>query len=157
REAVDAVRARDEFLSIASHELRTPLSSLRLHIEMLARKTEGPEPSQDQLKEKFGVIARQVGRLSDLVNQLLDVSRIAAGRLRLALEELDLRAIVTDVVARFDEDAARAGAPVIVKTGAPVIGRWDRLRIEQVVTNLLGNALKFGAGRPVELSIAMAD
>jgi PAS domain S-box-containing protein len=159
REALDAIRARDEFLSVASHELRTPLSSLQLLVEMLLRPPRrGPrvELTSDVVTAKLEVAARQVDRLSRLVAELMDVSRITAGRLQLDLEESDLVPQVRDVVNRFTEDAARAHSTVTVEANAPAAltsGRWDRLRIDQVITNLLSNALKFGAGKPVELTV----
>jgi PAS domain S-box-containing protein len=156
-EALAAVEARDEFMSVASHELRTPLSSLKLQVEMLLRPprsgAHGP-PFTGKVREKLERMERQIGRLSRLVTDLMDVSRIGAGRLALELEDLDFVVLVGDVVARFKEDAAKAGCTTTVSAEGPVTGRWDRLRIEQVVTNLLANALKYGAGKPVEMTIA---
>jgi signal transduction histidine kinase len=154
REAVDALRARDEFLSVASHELRTPISALHLQIESLLRPTR-KDPSvtlpPERTKEKLESIDRQVDRLSRLIGELMDVSRIQAGRLRLELEEVDLAAVVRDVVARYADEAARAGEHVELHADDAVSGRWDRMRMEQVVTNLLTNAIKFGAGGPISL------
>ena len=156
REAVDAIRARDEFLSVASHELRTPLSSLQLLMEVLVHPP-SREPrtilSPEQAKTKLELAARQVGRLSRLVGELMDVSRISGGRLKLEVEELDLAALVRDVVARLATDAAKAQSPVQLHAAAPVVGTWDGLRIEQVVMNLLTNAFKFGAGKPIDVEV----
>jgi PAS domain S-box-containing protein len=156
REAVDAVRARDEFLSVASHELKTPISALHLQIETLLRalrkEPETPLPP-DKAKEKLALIERQIDRLARLIGELMDVSRITAGRLRLELEETDLVAVVRDVISRHAEEATRASAPIEVDVGDSVIGRWDHLRLEQVVTNLLTNAIKFGAGNPIEIGV----
>jgi len=153
REALDAIRARDEFLSIASHELRTPLSSLKLQLEnMLRPGGEAPESFRDRL----AVAARQAERLTRLISQLLDVTRITSGRLHLELEECDLKEVAADVVNRFRADAAKAKSPVTLGTREPVVGKFDRLRVEQVVTNLLANALKFGAGKPIEVEVAAA-
>jgi PAS domain S-box-containing protein len=155
REAVDAVRARDEFLSVASHELRTPLASLHLQMQSLLRP---PRKEFDaivppaQSRERLEVAARQVDRLSGLIAQLMDVSKISAGQLRLELEEIDLAAVVQDVVVRLTEMTARAHSEVRLRVPGPVVGKWDRMRIEQVVTNLLTNAIKFGAGRPIDVA-----
>lgn len=154
RQALEAIRARDEFLSVASHELKTPLTSLRLQVELLLRSARRAAVRRpEQIQGKLEVAIRQVDRLARLVEELLDVSRIKTGRLALEPEEIDLVALVRDVVARFSNDAARAGSRLDLAAEGPVVGTWDRLRIEQVLTNLISNALKFGAGRPVEVTI----
>jgi signal transduction histidine kinase len=154
REALEAVRARDEFLQVASHELRTPLTSLGLQVDLLLRRrgAAGTTISADRLDPRLAVIARQVDRLSELITRLMDVTRIASGHLRLELDEVDLATLTAEVVARLSEDAKRAQSTISV-SGPPLVGHWDRLRLEQVVTNLLTNALKFGAGQPIELSV----
>jgi PAS domain S-box-containing protein len=156
REAMDAIRARDEFLAVASHELRTPLSTLQLQIESLlrpSRKDRGAALTSEQLRPKLELAVRQIGRLARLISELMDISKISAGRLRLELEEVDLAAVVTEAAQRLDDEAARSGTPLEVRAEAPVVGRWDRVRVEQVVTNLVTNALKFGAGQPVAISV----
>ncbi len=150
REAQDAIRLRDEFLSIASHELKTPLTALGLGIEAYERRA--ILPSSDA-----NVLRRQVKRLATLVDGLLDVTRISAGRLELEYEELDLAAVVRDVAARYEHDAERARSELRVDASRPVVGRWDRLRVEQVVSNLLSNAIKYGPGRPIELRVDAHD
>ena len=156
REAREAVRARDEFLSIASHELKTPLTTLQLQIQGLARKvrnTKG-EPALEALSPRVTTSERQVERLTALINSLLDISRITSGRLDLDLEPVDLAAVVRDAAARFREDLARAGCALEIRTDGPCVGEWDRVRLEQVVTNLLSNAAKYGASRPIEITVS---
>jgi PAS domain S-box-containing protein len=153
-----AVRLRDEFLGIASHELKTPLTPLRLRLQMLQRQAEGAvrsgEPlSPERLAEGLDVALRQVRKLTDLVDNLLDVSRITAGRMKLELEDVDLAALAAELVARFTPSASQLGCVLELHAPTPVLGRWDRLRVEQVVTNLLTNALKYGAGRPVVVRV----
>jgi PAS domain S-box-containing protein len=156
--ALEAVRARDEFLSVASHELRTPLSSLKLHLEALLRAPgRTPRPPPPELVPKLETASQQVDKLSHLISELMDVTRIRAGRLRLELEPVDLAAVTRDVVARFREDAVKAGCEVTLRADAPVRGRWDSLRMEQVITNLLSNALKFGAREPIEIVVTAVD
>ncbi len=155
REARDAVRARDEFLSIASHELKTPLTTLQLQVQGLARKvrnTKG-EPALEALGPRVTTSERQVERLTALINSLLDISRITSGRLDLELEPVDLTAVVRDAAARFREDLVRAGCALEIRTDGPCVGDWDRVRLEQVVTNLLSNAAKYGASRPIEITV----
>jgi signal transduction histidine kinase len=155
REAREAVRARDEFLSIASHELKTPLTTLQLQIQGLARKLKsaGQEPALQGLAARVATSERQVERLTSLINNLLDISRITAGRLDLDLEPVDLAAVARETAARFREDLARAGCVLELRAEGECVGQWDRLRLEQVVSNLLSNASKYGAGRPVEIEV----
>ena len=156
REAVDAIRARDEFLSVASHELRTPLSALQLQIQTLLqppRRSPQAVLSPEQIKAKLEMAYRQTERLTRLVGQLMDVSRITAGRLRLEREEIDLSTLVRDVVGRLGEEARRTRSDVQITAATPVVGSWDRIRVEQVVGNLLTNAFKFGDGRPIEITV----
>lgn len=155
REAVDAIRARDEFLSIASHELRTPLASLQLQLRLLLRPSKDPLAAglSDQTKARLESAAKQTDRLNQLIGELMDVSKIAAGRLSLNLEETDLSALVREVVLRLGDEATKVRCAISLVAPAPVVGRWDRVRIEQVVTNLLTNALKFGAGSPIDLVV----
>jgi len=97
---------------------------------------------------------RQVERLTALINSLLDISRITAGRLDLDLEPVDFAAVVRDAAARFREDLARAGCSLEIQTDGPCVGEWDKVRLEQVVTNLLSNAAKYGSSRPVEVTVS---
>ena len=147
----EAVRARDDFLSVASHELKTPLAAFRLQLELIERSLSAE--SRAKLGERFVVSRRQVQRLASLVETLLDVSRLASGRLRLNREELDLADLVTATVAQLREELARAECAVTLETGLSVRGHFDRVRMEQVVDTLLSNAVKFGPGRPVEVRI----
>jgi signal transduction histidine kinase len=98
--------------------------------------------------------ARQVKKLSELVGDLLDVSRITAGRLTLELEDVDLVPLVREVLARHETSATRVGSTLHFEdVDARLTGRWDRLRLEQVVTNLVDNAVKYGSGRPIHVRV----
>jgi signal transduction histidine kinase/PAS domain-containing protein len=152
-----SVRLRDEFISIASHELKTPLTSMQLQISGIRRAAENPaQLDPAKLARRVDVIDRQVERLVELVDGLLDVSRASAGQLRLNLEQVDLAHVIAEVVERFSDQLITAGCKLTVNVEGPIIGRWDRLRLDDVVTNLLGNAMKYGAGMPIELSAAVA-
>jgi PAS domain S-box-containing protein len=153
REAQEAIRIRDEFLSIASHELKTPLTAMLMHIQSLLRVLEPGRSDPQRLQSKVGTIQRMAHRLNDLIGELLDVSRITAGRLNLQRELVDLTRMVREVVARFDEAAARAGCEIRVHAPRPVAGYWDPNRLDQIVTNLLSNAIKYGAGEPVDIEV----
>jgi PAS domain S-box-containing protein len=150
RDAREAVKLRDEFLSIASHELRTPLSPLKLQLQALLRSLDRGAPlDPDQLVGKVRLMIRQTDRLSGLVGNLLDVSRLAAGKLDLRHERFDLVEVVREVAERIrDQTPAR----VELLLDGPVVGTWDRLRVDQVLTNLVSNALKYGEGKPVSIS-----
>lgn len=152
-ELAKAVSGRDAFIAMASHELVTPLHSLRLQLGLMRlRATVSAAPPDDRIIE---VLERQVQRLSELVPSLLDVTRIAAGQLAIApVDGVDLSAIARDVAARFEPELKNAGCALTVEAPAPVLGRWDRARLEQVVSNLLANAMEYGAGKPVRVSVA---
>ncbi|WP_342376060.1 PAS domain-containing sensor histidine kinase [Myxococcus stipitatus] len=152
----EAVRTRDDFLSLASHELRTPLTSLRLQAQLLRRMGDSHPTetlSAPRVQEKLESTERQLRRLGALVDNLLDVSRIRTGKLDFQFTEGDLAAVVGDLVARFTDEARHTGVQLTASVEGPVVGRFDRLRLEQVVSNLLSNALRYGAGNPVRLSL----
>lgn len=156
-EAQEAVQVRDRFLAMAAHELRTPLASLLLQVQRLGCKASGEQALDPApLRTQCTVIERQVHRMEALVNTLLDVSNIVRGPLYLCREPVELGALVRERIA----DAVRLNArisPVITLTATrPVQGSWDRLRIDTVVSNLLGNAIKYGAGQPIEVTVEAA-
>jgi PAS domain S-box-containing protein len=151
----DALAARDIFLSVASHELRTPLTPLALKLEMLAREARAQvhSPFSRRVLEYTDATRRQVTRLSSLVSDLLDVSRIAAGRFTVEREPVDLAAVVREVVTRFEPQAQRAGSRLTLEAPESLHTHSDRLRFDQVVTNLVDNAIKYGDGKPIEVRL----
>ena len=148
-QATSAIRLRDEFLLIAGHELRTPLAALMLHHQSLAQAPETMPISK--VRERAKKLVDQSDRLGRLIEELLDVSRITAGRVTLAREELDLAVLVEEVVGRMTEDPARKSSVHLVAESA--IGSWDRGRIDQVVTNLVANAFKYGGGEAIDVRL----
>jgi Na+/proline symporter/signal transduction histidine kinase len=156
RGAEDAVRARDRFLAVASHELKTPLTPLRIRISaierLVARGALETVPKQ-KLVELFSGAEGQVVRLARLVDDLLDVTRMTLKRLRLSPEPMDLRQSAAEVVERHRAEIAASGCAVRIEAAGPVTGSWDRLRVEQVITNLLANALKYAPRAPVEIRV----
>jgi signal transduction histidine kinase len=122
---------------------------------VLAAETERQpdSPYVRKVRASVEVGRKQVAKLSNLIGDLLDVSRITAGRMKLEWEDGDLCAILREVVSRYDAQAARAGCLLKVETPGAVMGRWDVLRLEQVVTNLVDNAIKYGAGKPIQLRL----
>jgi signal transduction histidine kinase/Na+/proline symporter len=156
QQAAEAIRLRDEFLAVASHELKTPLTPLRLKIQTLERlvaRGDLARVPQEKLAQLFGGAENQVVRLVGLVDDLLDVTRLTTRRLHLRPEPVDLRAMVVDVVERHANDAAQARCAVAIREGPPVAGDWDRLRLEQVLTNLLMNAFKYAPGTRVDVAV----
>lgn len=153
REATHAVRLRDDFLSIASHELKTPLNPLQLQVQSLQRKLPqvvAPD-SLALVSQKTSTILRNIDRLTRLVNDLLDTTRIGAGQFGFEFTQVDLCVIVREVAEMFEErgELKQAGCTLQLDVDDSLVGRWDRIRLEQLVVNLLSNALKYGAGRPV--------
>ncbi|HEX8704469.1 MAG TPA: PAS domain-containing sensor histidine kinase, partial [Myxococcaceae bacterium] len=159
REAQDAIRLRDEFLSIASHELKTPLTPLSLKLQMLGRELRKQPDSalRRSVEDYVATGVRQVKKLSELVSDLLDVTRISGGKLRLEFEDVDLATLVREVVTRHEPEAARLGSTLELDIQGSVVGRWDRLRLEQVITNLVDNAIKYGAGKPVQVRVQVGN
>jgi PAS domain S-box-containing protein len=150
-QAQEAIRLRDEFLSIASHELRTPLTALLLQLENVR---EHLPPDDDKLGRNMERAKRVGARLAQLVEELLDVSRIATGKLRLNLETFDLGDAAREIIERLRESAEAARCAIRLDAPGPVRGRWDRLRIEQVLMNLISNAIKYATGQPIHVSVA---
>lgn len=155
--AQDAITKREEFMSIAAHELRTPLTIILLHlqkantdIKKLMEKHTGMEKIPDLLErsEKQGL------RLSKLINDLLDVSLGNSGRLTLEKERVDLNALVEEVLQVFSIQMKKAKKSIVFnRSGDPVIGHWDRIRLEQVILNLISNAFKYGKGKPIDVLV----
>jgi signal transduction histidine kinase len=151
----DALRAGDEFLTIASHELRTPLTSLSLEVESAQRLIgRGPGArSVEQLEAKLARVSFQVARLTALINNFLDVTQITSKRMVLLRERCDLRKAVDTVLAGARELLARSGSILNVRAGAPVFGDWDTLRLKRLIFSLVSNAIKYGEGRRIEIDI----
>ncbi len=148
--AQEALRLRDEFLSIASHELKTPLTALQLQLYSLRERVESLDA---KVATKIDRAVRSGERLADLIEALLDVSRLATGRFELNPQGFELTEAVREVVERLRETATRARCELSLKVNGALPGMWDRLRIEQVLTNLLSNAMKYAAGTPIEVSL----
>ncbi|MCP3097433.1 PAS domain S-box protein [Myxococcus sp. K15C18031901] len=156
----EAIRVRDEFLSIASHELKTPLTSMKLRMQQMGSllSRHGADGAlAAKLSGMLHVCESQLTRLSRLVEHLLDVSRIHERRLALHLEDMDLVKAARDVAAHLKEQLDKAGCVFELDAPRVLTGRWDRLRLEQVMFNLLSNAVKYGAGQPVWMRLADHD
>ena len=151
-----AVHTRDEFLSIAAHELRNPVNAVQLQLVGILRAFQrgsggAEEMGSQSFRDRVSQANAQVGRLTRLLDNLLDVSRIRGGSIALELEDVDLKDVVENITSQFLAEA-RPGQ-VTVNAPQPAVGRWDRLRLEQVVSNVLSNAIKYGEGRPILISL----
>lgn len=152
----NAVKSRDEFLSLASHELKTPLTSLSLQTQTMKRAISKGDPVAYS-KPRVDILLEQnekhVQRLARLVDDMLDIGRMRTGKLTMETEEFDICELVSEVTERIRPQFNAAGTSLTVKHCESTIGRWDRFRIEQVFNNLLTNALKYGSHKPVDLEV----
>ncbi len=152
REQGRQVRMRDEFIRIASHELATPLTSTKLAL----RRLEGialPETAE----RSVAVLKRQVRRLEQLVTEMLDATRLQTSRLQLERAPADLVLIVRQVIDLLQPEDRVGDAQIRLTSVPSLVGRWDAARLDQVVTNLVSNAIKYGAGSPIDVEVAAAD
>lgn len=154
--AEEALRARDRFLSIASHELKTPAASLSLTVESLQRAVAAGRLDEGRLAASLGRLATATDRLGALVDELLDVSRLSAGRIEFRDEPTELVTLARDVIERFTVADDDPRIRLVGSDEAWVSG--DASRLDQVITNIIDNAVKYSeADTPIELEIAAAD
>jgi PAS domain S-box-containing protein len=156
QEAMEAVKLRDDFISLASHELRTPLTPLKFQVQYLRRSIlsgmiDSPTHRQDLLK-MLEISDEQLNRARQLVEDMLDASLIRAGRLVLAFTMFDLSELVKTVAVRLKKELERAGCELDLDLAPGVRGTWDRLRIDRLIHALLLNAIKFGRGKPISVT-----
>ncbi len=150
--ACAGIEARDRLVSVAAHELCTPLQGLLLAIESIGRKLRAAPELAADLRSTIERAERQGRRLSDLVDVLMDVSTIERGGIRLTRGPVDLGELARTVVDRHGPEL-RAGGYQVRLDVRPVTGHWDRLRLEQVLSNLVSNAIKYGRGRPIAVEV----
>jgi len=147
--AREAVEARDDFLAIAAHEIRGPITSIHMAAQGLQR---GKVP-ETATHRALDIIEREDRRLARFVDELLDVGRIRAGTLHFTFEDVDLGEAVRRATTRLNTELSRSGSSLSTTIEGDLAGHWDKARIEQVVTHLLSNAIKFGLGRPIEITV----
>jgi PAS domain S-box-containing protein len=156
-----ALQIRDEFMSIASHELNTPLATIKIHAQFMRKLIQkGDDSAYSKIKvEAFtDQTEKQVLRLERMVNDMLDITRIRSGVLTLERERFELCEVVTQTVEHMRSQFLAAGYPdPKITICEPIIGDWDRIRIEQVLVNLLTNAIKYGSQKPVEIVVEALD
>lgn len=155
--AQQEVKARDEFLSIASHELRTPLTSMVLQLQTALHSIRNVSLAQFSVENLMTMLERtekQSKRLTKMINDLLNVSLITTGRFDLELEDTDLKEIVSEVIDRFSEKLEKEGNELFFSADVSVQIRCDRVRIEQVISNLISNAIKYGNNKPITITVS---
>jgi signal transduction histidine kinase len=149
----EAVTEREKMISIAAHELRGPACSLRICVQALHRMESAsavPAKSARLLK----IIEREERRLARLIDDLLDLARIRSGQFQLDLEPVDLCDVVREVAARLNQDATPTQTRLDLELPETLVGDWDRSRVDQIVTNLVSNAIKFGRNNPVTIRVS---
>jgi PAS domain S-box-containing protein len=153
-----AVGARDEFIATVAHELRNPIAPLTFQVRLALNKTEQFAASRtpvsvEWVQTQLRGIERRLHRLLETLDRLLDVSRLSTGRIDLQAEPLDLAEVVREAIDAFDAELAAARCKLTVSVQGTATGVWDRLRVEQICRNLLSNAVRFGAGRPIDVTV----
>ena len=152
-----AMQVREEFIMVASHELKTPLTSLKMQAQLGLRIRNSAAPAEEKIQKLLRLVESnlaQTEKLTRLVEDMIDVSRISSGKLTIQKSEFDLSRLVRDIVTSFVPALAAAGCPVQVHADEPVVGRWDKFRLDQVVSNLLTNAIKYSGGAAVHVSVS---
>lgn len=159
-ELLAAIQTRDEFLSIASHELKTPLTALQLQLQIsnqnLKRNTQ-PFLAPEVLSGAFATALRQVKSLTNLVDELLDVSRIKTGTFTLFLEDMNLASVSKDILQRYSDQLEKAKCKVEEDLDENIVGHWDHFRIEQIFVNLISNIIKYAPGCSAKISSKRQD
>lgn len=147
--------ARDELLSIVGHELRNPLSGVFMQVLSMREQIDsGKGLDFEWVKRRVEAMEKQLHGFLAVLERILDVSRLGSGRIDLQLDDIDLNLLVHDVASRFERDARAAHCEIRVRAEGPLVGRWDRMRLEQIVANLVSNAVRYGAGKPVDVATA---
>mgnify|MGYP005857041807 CR=1 FL=1 len=159
REALkDALNARDTFLSIASHELRTPIAGMKLRTQLMRRRVaRGDESVFDRgnVVKLVEQVDEGLDRMNRLVEDMLDISRIQSGQLHLELDRVPLLELVREILDRYAAQLAHAGIPVTIEGPSGVVLEADRFRLEQVITNLVTNAIKYAPGGPLHVDVGV--
>lgn len=152
----EAVATRDTFIAVAAHELRNPMTPIMGQLELLLAAYQGGRCSAEQAQRRIERIQSSVRRFWKRAGVLLDVSRITSGNFLVEVEAFDLAVLLREVAEAFAEPALHAGVPITVEVAESLPGEWDRMAVEQIVDNLLSNALRYGDRTAVEIS-AEAD
>ena len=151
-ELIEAVAVRDTFIAVAAHELRNPMTPIVGQIDLLLNALQAGRYSSAQVEHRVRRIRRAMDQFIKRAGTLLDVSRLTSGRFQLALAPCDLSDLVRETVEIFTETARYSGCLVGVEVPKSLPGAWDRLALEQVLDNLISNAIKYAPAKPVTVS-----
>lgn len=155
-----AVTMRDDFMSVVAHELRTPLNTMTLQTQLRRMKlhdSASGHVAKEELEEWLDDNERLIDNIVRLIDDMLDVSRIRTGKLSLRPGQVELTALVQRVLKAFEQQFEAAGCELVVEFGAPVHGLWDAFRLEQILVNLISNALRYGARKPIFVGVSSAE
>lgn len=154
--ALKDIKDRDQFLSIISHELKTPLTVMLLNLHSLSKSVQNDSLASFSIHELVKILKnseQQIKWLKSMIDNLQDVSLITIGRMDLHLEDTDLVSVAKQVIQSFSEKLKREKIKINIQAKSAVVGMWDKVRIEQVITNLISNAIKYGGGKPIDIQI----
>jgi PAS domain S-box-containing protein len=158
QELQHAVAARDEFVATVAHELRNPVAPLMFQIRLAIERSEqiaatGTPLSAEWVQSQLRRVEQRLHRLLETLDRLLDVSRLSTGRIDLQFEPMNMTQTVREILSTFEAELAVARCKLTFTERGEAAGWWDRVRVEQICRNLLSNAIRFGAGRPIEVSV----
>ncbi len=148
-ELIEAVDARNVFIAVAAHELRNPMTPMLGQVEFLLDGVRRGRYSTEQVEQRLERLGQAMGHYLRRATSLLDVSRITSGKLVLRPTACDLSALIQETVDAFTPAARHAGIPIGITAPPSLPGTWDRLAMEQIIDNLISNAVKYGDGRPI--------
>jgi signal transduction histidine kinase len=151
-----ALRARDEFISTVGHELKNPLSPVFIHAEQIlkgAREAPGGVVSTEWLIPRLESFTHRFRRFLQTLNRILDVSRISSGKISLHIEDVDIVEVMREIMSSMERELIASKSALTLHAEGEVVGRWDRLRLEQICGNLLSNAIRYGLSRPIDIFI----
>jgi two-component system OmpR family sensor kinase len=151
----EAVTARDDFLAVAAHELKNPLTPIMLSLELV--RTAEKSGNRSQSSAELDRLERLIKHFASRTHMLLDVAQISSKKLQLEAAELNLSELVADVVNDYKLLIARSGSVMISSIQNEIVGLFDRMAVSRIVENLLTNAVKYGRGKPIELTLTAAS
>jgi signal transduction histidine kinase len=149
RKAQEALKARDEFLTIAAHEIRGPITAIHLAVQGL----QIGKATSATMTKLFEIIEHEDRRLRRFVDELLDLDKIQSGQVYFNFEDVDLGEVVREAASSLSSELARSGSALSMVTEGRPAGKWDKYGLTQVATNLLSNAIKFGEGKPIAVTV----
>jgi signal transduction histidine kinase len=137
-----------------SRELRSPMTTLKVQIDHMLHDVQKGKLTQERAASKLDLARRQLDRMNRLIAELIDATRFSTGQVELCREAVDAGELVREIAHRLSAEAQKAGSRIDITAQEHVIGQWDRFRLDQVITNLVSNALRYGEGKPIDITVA---